>query len=134
MSLGIRCKHDGGLTGEFFTTILIRGKSWAVVYWDGMDHPIICPKKLLLVERKSWVPLTGKKDVLLVRPIPCTGDKNTDKNGHEGWYFGKVSVNSRPWAVVRWCGDKEPDLYKAELLLVEKISWVSAGPAIEVKT
>lgn len=41
----------------------------------------------------------------------------------EGEYFGYITINNRKWAVVLWDGEDDPDLFKAEGLLLAKTSW-----------
>ena len=55
----------------------------------------------------------------------CKGRHSTDKANQEGEYFGNFIIKNRKWALVLWDTEEEPDLYKAELLLVESKEWVS---------
>ena len=55
----------------------------------------------------------------------CKGKEDTDRAQCEGEYFGNVLINNRGWALVQWDTDEDPDLYKVELLLIEKTTWVS---------
>ncbi len=50
--------------------------------------------------------------------VGCTGKKDTDKDGHKGTYYGWLMVGTRKWAIVKWDLDADPDLYKANHLLV----------------
>ena len=52
--------------------------------------------------------------------VVCIGRDNTDKAGIEGKFFGWIKIDGRKWAIVRWEEDEDPDLYKAELLLISE--------------
>lgn len=48
-----------------------------------------------------------------------------DRVGQRGEYFGKISVNDMMWALVLFDGEDDPDLHKADSLLVEHKTWKS---------
>lgn len=48
-----------------------------------------------------------------------------DRAGEQGEYFGKISINDRIWALILFDGEDDPDLHKAESLLVEHKIWES---------
>jgi len=56
--------------------------------------------------------------------LRCKGNDTSDKKDSEGEYFGNFYVNNKRWALVLWDGDDDPDLYKADLLLIERKSWI----------
>jgi len=58
-------------------------------------------------------------------PVKCTGKPKTDKTSVMGTYYGWIVIDGRKWAIVRWEGDEDPDLYKAELLLISESTMVS---------
>lgn len=55
--------------------------------------------------------------------LRCRGKEDTDKAKAEGEYFGNILISGRVWAVVLWDDDEDPDLYKAECLLIEEKAW-----------
>lgn len=58
--------------------------------------------------------------------IRCKGKTGTDKENDKGYYIGLVSISERQqWAVVLWDGEEEPDLYKADCLMIIKEAWAS---------
>lgn len=57
--------------------------------------------------------------------LRCKGKKDTDRANQEGEYFGNIFIGNRKWAIVLWDNVEDPDLYKAECLLIEQKSWVS---------
>lgn len=48
-----------------------------------------------------------------------------DRAGEQGEYFGKISVNDMIWALVLFDGEDDPDLHKADSLLVGYEIWES---------
>ena len=127
MSDVIRCKdvlseENGGI---FLGEIFAKGKSWAIVLWDGMLKPDIYPAESLLVEAGKWVPLAADTWNFMdtaSAPVRCRV-QNTEVGGQEGEFFGVVVVDNMPWAVIRWDDDKDPDLYKAAVIQIEKMEW-----------
>ena len=69
------------------------------------------------------MPLPIDCDFARDETLRCKGKENTDKADSEGEYFGNMAINDRLWAVVLWDGDEDPDLYKADCLLVQKKRW-----------
>lgn len=64
------------------------------------------------------------------KPCNCTGKPATDKAGWKGDFYGWIEINGRKWAIIKWAiikweGDDDPDLYKANCLLIETSSMVS---------
>ena len=57
---------------------------------------------------------------VLTKTIACTGTDRSDKKGKFGTYYGTILIDKRNWSIVLWDGEEDPDLYTAELLLVEK--------------
>ena len=53
----------------------------------------------------------------------CKGKENTDMANREGEYFGNVFIKDRKWALVLWDHEEDPNLYKADLLLIENKTW-----------
>lgn len=56
--------------------------------------------------------------------VRCKAQKGTDMADREGEYFGNVVVKDTRWAIVLWDNDEDPNLYKADMLLVENRRWV----------
>lgn len=66
----------------------------------------------------------GEDYLIWTKPCSCMGKPKTDKSGEVGVFYGWINID-RKWAIVRWEGDEDPDLYKAELLLIEENRMVS---------
>lgn len=60
------------------------------------------------------------ESMIWVNVVECTGKQNTDKVDVVGEFYGWIKVNGRKWAIVRWCDDDDPDLCKAECLLISE--------------
>lgn len=43
--------------GEYFGRIWVKDQCWAVVLWDADEKPTLYEAKLLLIEKKIWMPL-----------------------------------------------------------------------------
>jgi len=71
---------------------------------------------------------TTIKSLMWTTTVACTGKKNTDKAGCDGQFFGWVSVDGRRWAIVQWEHDEDPDLYKANHLLIAENRMVELEP------
>lgn len=56
--------------------------------------------------------------------LRCKGAENTDKATQKGEYFGNFVANGQRWAIVLWDGEDDPDLYKADMLLVIEERWI----------
>jgi hypothetical protein len=80
----------------------------------------LIPKKTI---RRITMPLPIDFDFESDETLRCKGKPDTDKADAEGEYFGNFFVNNRWWALVLWDGEEDPDLFKAELLLVETKQW-----------
>ena len=50
-------------------------------------------------------------------------DEKWDRAGEEGEYFGLIWVGDRKWAIILFDGEEDPDLHKAESLLIEQKSY-----------
>jgi len=60
------------------------------------------------------------KNLIWDTPCNCKGKENTDKSSWDGVFYGWIKIEGRKWAIVKWEGDEDPDLYKANLLLIEE--------------
>lgn len=54
----------------------------------------------------------------------CKGKEGTDMADQEGEYFGNFYVKDTKWALVLWDFEKDPSLYKADMLRVENKRWI----------
>jgi len=55
--------------------------------------------------------------------IPCKIKDGWKESGRTGQYFGNIVVNNRCWAIVLWDDDEDPDMHKAEGILISEIQW-----------
>lgn len=56
-------------------------------------------------------------------PCQCTGTKESDKFNINGVFYGWINIDRR-WAIVKWEDEEDPDLCKADLLLIEETRMV----------
>ena len=59
LEVPVRCK--GGLVtdrndsfGHYYGSVIVNGRSWAIVVWDGEEDPDLCKAECLLFKTTSW--------------------------------------------------------------------------------
>ncbi len=62
-------------------------------------------------------------DFALNETLRCRIKSGWDNSGKEGEYFGNVMINSQMWAIVLFDNEDDPDLFKADGLLVDQKLW-----------
>lgn len=60
-------------------------------------------------------------------PLRCRVKEGYGEEGKEGKYFGYVYIDGQSWAIVKWLGDEDPDLFKKVGIEVAEVRWVNAG-------
>lgn len=58
---------------------------------------------------------------------PCRVREGWDEAGKKGRFFGTVYIDGRAWAIVKWDGDDDPDMFKAESIEIPADKWIPSN-------
>ena len=90
---------------------------------SAIDFSLLTVKIIHMNTKTPPVNSPNPQEVTLSKSVKCQIAEGWGGAGQLGQYFGSIECNERTWAIVLWDDEEEPNLSKAESILIESTSW-----------